>query len=88
MTITMSSGSYTPWFIWKRNWVDNLTTAAAAACLEFGAFSLFVYMFVQDSYRPWILATVGLPAFWVLHVSVFALNAYLLSHPMLSIRAR
>jgi hypothetical protein len=72
------------WSLWKANWKDVLATAAIAAGLEAGAFSLFLYMFVQDPNR--LLPVVGgsLLVFWFFHVGVSALHAYLISHPVLS----
>jgi hypothetical protein len=72
------------WSLWKANWKDVLATAAVAAGLEAGAFSLFLYMFVQDPNR--VLPVVGgsLLIFWLFHVGVSALHAYLISHPALS----
>ena len=72
------------WSLWKANWRDVCATAAISAGLEAGAFSLFLYMFVQDPNR--VLPVVGgsLLIFWIFHVGVSALHAYLISHPALS----
>jgi hypothetical protein len=69
------------WSLWKANWRDVLATAAVAAGLEAGAFSLFLYMFVQDPHR--VLPVVGgsFLIFWFFHVGVSALHAHLISHP-------
>jgi hypothetical protein len=72
------------WSLWKANWRDVLATAAVAAGLEAGAFSLFLYMFIQDPNR--VLPVVGgsLLIFLFFHVAVSALHAKLISHPTLS----
>ncbi len=45
------------WSLWKANWQDVLATAALSAGLEAGAFSLFLYMFIQNPSR--VLPVVG-----------------------------
>jgi hypothetical protein len=72
------------WPLWKANWKDVLATAAIAAGLDAGAFSLFLYMFFQDPHR--LLPVVGgsLVVFWFFHVGVSALHAHLISHTALS----
>jgi len=72
------------WSLWKANWKEVFATAAFAAGLEAGAFSLFLYMFLQDANR--LLPVVGgsLLVFWFFHVGISALHAYLISHPALS----
>jgi hypothetical protein len=73
------------WSLWKVNWRDVLATAAVAAGLEAGAFSLFLYMFIQNPNR--VLSVVGASflVFWFFHVGVSALHAYLISRPALSV---
>ncbi len=72
------------WPLWKANWRVVLASAAVAAGLEAGAFSLFLCMFVQDPNR--VLPVVGgsLLIFLFFHVGVSALHAKLISHPALS----
>ncbi len=82
MQITTSTVSETPWCTWKRHWGDNFTTAALAACLEAGAFSLFLYMFSQDFHRLAAVAAVAVLAFLIFHVGISALHAYLVSRPL------
>ncbi len=72
------------WSSWKASWKDVLATAAIAAGLEAGAFSLFMFMFVQNPHR--LLPVVGgcLLVFWCFHVCISALHAWLISHPALA----
>jgi hypothetical protein len=72
------------WSLWKLNWRDVLETATFAGALEAGAFSLFLYMFIQSPNR--VLPVVGgsFLIFWSFHVGVSALHAFLISHPALS----
>ena len=72
------------WSLWRVNWRDALATAAVAAGLEAGAFSLFLYMFIQDPNRLLPVVGGGLLIFWFCHVGISALHAYLISHPALS----
>lgn len=72
------------WPLWKAKWREVLATAAVAAALEAGAFSLFLYMFVQDPYRVLPVVGASLLIFGFFHVGVSALHAYLISHPALS----
>jgi len=72
------------WSLWKANWKDVLATAAVAAGLEAGAFSIFLYMFVQDPNRLLPVVGASLLVFWFFHLGVSALHACLISHPALS----
>jgi hypothetical protein len=72
------------WSLWKENWRDVLATAAFAAGLEAGTFSLFLYMFIQDPHRVLPVVGASLLIFWFFHVGVSALHAYLISHPAVS----
>lgn len=72
------------WTLWKAHWRDVLATAVLCAVLEAGAFSLFLYMFIQNPNR--VLPVVG-GTFLILlffHVGISALHAKLISHPTLS----
>jgi hypothetical protein len=70
-----------PWPLWKANWRDVLATATVAAVLGTGAFAVFMCMFVQDSNGLLPLVGGSLPVFWLFHVGVSALHAYLINHP-------
>ena len=72
------------WSLWKANLRDVLATAAVAAVLEAGAFSLFLYMFVQDPNRVLPVVGASLMVFWFFHVGISALHAYLISHSALA----
>lgn len=72
------------WALWKANWRDVLATAALCAGLEAGAFSLFLYMFVQDPSRVLPIVGGSLLIFLLFHLGVSALHAKLISHPALS----
>ena len=72
------------WSLWKVNWKEVLETAAIAAGLEAGAFSLFLYLFVQDPNRVLPVVGASLLIFLFFHVVVSALHAKLISHPALS----
>jgi hypothetical protein len=67
------------WPLWKASWRDVLAIATVAAGLETGAFAVFMYIFVQE---PNVLLPVvggSLLVFWLFHVGVSALHAYLIS---------
>lgn len=68
-----------PWPLWKANWKDVLATATVAAGLETGAFTVFMYMFVQDSSQLLPIVGGSLLVFWLFHVGVSALHAHLIS---------
>lgn len=68
-----------PWPLWKVNWRDVLATAAVAAGLETGAFAVFMVMFVQDLNQLLPILGASLLVFWLFHVGVSALHAYLIS---------
>lgn len=70
-----------PWPLWKANCGDVLATAAVAAGLETGAFAVFMYMFVQDQNQLLPIVGGSFLVFWLFHVGVSALHAYLISHP-------
>jgi hypothetical protein len=72
------------WSLWKANWQDVIATAVLCAGLEAGAFSLFLYMFIQNPSR--VLPVVGgaFLIFLFFHVGISALHAKLISHPALS----
>ena len=72
------------WPLWKANWKDVLATAAVAAALEAGGFSLFLFMFVQAPNRLLPVVGASLLVFWLFHVGVSALHACLISHPAFS----
>jgi membrane-bound ClpP family serine protease len=69
------------WPLWKENWRDVLATAAVAAVLEAGTLFLFLYMFIQDGNRLFLVVGGSLLIFCLFHVGVFALHAYLISRP-------
>jgi hypothetical protein len=73
-----------PWSLWQANWRDALATATVAAGLEAGAFAVFMYMFVQDPNQLLPIVGGSVLVFWFFHLGVFALHAYLVSHPTLS----
>src|ERR1700691_3054184 len=70
-----------PWTRWKTNWRDVLATATVAAGLEAGAFAMFMYMFVQDPNQLLPIVGGSLLVFWLFHLGVAALHAYLISRP-------
>jgi hypothetical protein len=67
------------WSLWKANWRDALATATVAAGLEAGAFAVFMYMFVQDPNQLLPIVGGSLLVFWIFHMGVSALHAYLIS---------
>lgn len=73
-----------PWTRWKANYADVLATAIVAAGLETGAFAMFMYMFFQDPGQLLPIVGGSFVVFWLFHVGVSALHAYLISHPRLS----
>jgi hypothetical protein len=72
------------WSLWRAHWRDALATATVAAGLEAGAFAVFMYMFFQDPNRLLPIVGGSFLVFWLFHVGVSALHAYLISHPSLS----
>ncbi len=72
------------WSLWKENWRDALATAAVAAGLEAGAFAVFMYMFTQDPNQLLPIVGGSLLVFWLFHMGVSALHAYLISRSTLS----
>lgn len=72
------------WSLWKENWRDALATAAVAAGLEAGAFAVFMYMFTQDPNQLSPIVGGSLLVFWLFHMGVSALHAYLISRSTLS----
>jgi hypothetical protein len=83
MPATLSPAAATPWSDWKRHWRDNVSVGALAACLETGAFALFLYMFVQDYRLPTVTA-IALLVFLAFHIGISALHAFILTHPKIS----
>jgi hypothetical protein len=66
------------WTHSKTNWRDVLATATVAAGLETGAFAMFMYMFVQTPNQLLPIVGGSFLAFWLFHVSICALHAYLI----------
>ena len=84
MSITTLIAAETPWSQWKRHYAKNFGTASVAALLEAGTFLLFLYMFIQTPTRLVLVVGGAFGLFWIFHVGVSALNAYLLSHPKIT----
>ncbi len=72
------------WPLWKASWRDVLATATVAAGLATGAFAMFMYMFFQDPNQLLPIVGGSFLVFWLFHVGVSALHAYLISHPTVS----
>ena len=84
MSITTPSAAVTPWAQWKGHYAENLATATLAALLEAGAFFLFLYILIRTPQRLFGVAGCAFALFWMFHVGISALNAYLLSRPKIA----